>query len=134
GFRLAGRQRRRLRSSVGWYDSYVFGLLRGDPVGSLEASPAAPDFSRGLLTAVVRDEADGAVLMVAHMDEEAYRRTRESGRAWFWSRSRADLWEKGATSGNHMDVVSITLDCDGDAVLLSVRPAGPACHTGARSC
>jgi phosphoribosyl-AMP cyclohydrolase len=93
-----------------------------------------PDFSGGLVTAVVQDAADGTVLMVAHMNEEAYRRTRETGRAWFWSRSRDELWDKGATSGNYMEIVSMTLDCDADALLLRVRAAGPACHTGARSC
>jgi phosphoribosyl-AMP cyclohydrolase len=92
------------------------------------------DFSRGLLTAVVQDEADGTVLMVAHMNEEAYARTRSTGHAWFWSRSRDQLWEKGETSGHYLEVRSITLDCDGDAVLLKVAPAGPTCHTGARSC
>ena len=94
----------------------------------------APDFSGGLVTAVVQDADDGAVLMVAHMNEEAYRRTLESDRAWFWSRSRNQLWQKGETSGNFLDVDSVTIDCDGDAVLLRVHPHGPACHTGARSC
>jgi phosphoribosyl-AMP cyclohydrolase len=93
-----------------------------------------PDFSRGLITAVVQDDADGTVLMVAHMDEEAWRRTNQTGRAWFWSRSRGELWEKGATSGSYIEVVSLVLDCDGDAVLLRGRPAGPVCHTGARGC
>ncbi|MHB8571578.1 MAG: phosphoribosyl-AMP cyclohydrolase [Candidatus Dormibacteria bacterium] len=95
---------------------------------------SAPDFELGLVTAVVQDDHDGAVLMVAHMNREAWERTRASGRAWFWSRSRSELWEKGATSGNFMEVVSMTLDCDRDAVLLRVRAQGPACHTGARSC
>ncbi|MFN2466366.1 MAG: phosphoribosyl-AMP cyclohydrolase [Candidatus Dormibacteria bacterium] len=94
----------------------------------------SPDFSRGLLTAVVQDEADGAVLMVAHMNQEAYERTLATGHGWFWSRSRDRLWEKGESSGNVMVVSEVSLDCDGDAVLLRVRPAGPACHTGARSC
>lgn len=93
----------------------------------------APDFSRGLVTAVAQDAESGEVLMVAHMDEEAWTHTRESGRAWFHSRRRG-LWEKGATSGNYLDVVEIRLDCDGDAVLLRVRPHGAACHTGERSC
>ena len=88
----------------------------------------------GLVTAVVQDDATGRVLMVAHMNDEAWRRTNTSRRAWFWSRSRASLWEKGATSGNTMEVVSVTLDCDGDAVLVRVNPAGPACHTGTVSC
>ena len=92
-----------------------------------------PDFSRGLVPAVVQDAESGEVLMVAYMDEDAWTRTRETGRAWFHSRSRG-LWEKGATSGNYLDVVDAKLDCDLDSVLLRVRPRGPACHTGARSC
>jgi len=93
----------------------------------------APDFSRGLVVAVVQDAGTGEVLMVAHMDQEAWARTLETGRAWFHSRSRG-LWEKGATSGSYMDIVEVRLDCDRDAALLRVRPQGPACHTGARSC
>ena len=72
--------------------------------------------------------------MLAWMDEEALRRTRESGEAWFWSRSRQEYWHKGATSGNTMAVVEVRDDCDGDAILVRVDPAGPACHTGAESC
>jgi len=92
-----------------------------------------PDFSKGLVPAVVQDADTGQVLMLAYMDVEAWRRTRESGRAWFHSRERG-LWEKGATSGNTMEVVEVRLDCDSDSVLLRVHPAGPACHTGAESC
>jgi phosphoribosyl-AMP cyclohydrolase len=92
-----------------------------------------PDFSSGLLPAVVQDAASGEVLMLAWMDAESWTKTKESGRAWFHSRTRG-LWEKGATSGNHMKVVERRLDCDSDAILLRVEPAGPACHTGARSC
>ncbi|HEY1456218.1 MAG TPA: phosphoribosyl-AMP cyclohydrolase [Candidatus Dormibacteraeota bacterium] len=92
-----------------------------------------PDFSKGLVPAVVQHAQSGLVLMVAYMDEEAWRRTRETGRAWFLSRERG-LWEKGATSGNTMEVTEVRLDCDLDAVLLRVLPAGPACHTGAESC
>ena len=92
-----------------------------------------PDFSKGLVPAVVQDAESGKVLMLAYMDVEAWRRTVETGRAWFHSRTRG-LWEKGATSGNTMEVVESRLDCDLDAVLLRVRPAGPACHTGAESC
>ena len=99
-----------------------------------EPAVTAPDFASGLVTVVVQDAGDGAVLMVGHMNEEAYRRTLETRRAWFWSRSRNQLWEKGETSGNFLDVESVTVDCDGDAVLLRVRPHGPTCHTGARSC
>ena len=85
------------------------------------------------MPAVVQNAATGKVLMVAYMDEEAWNRTRQTGRAWFHSRERG-LWEKGATSGNTMQVDQVTLDCDLDSVLLRVTPAGPACHTGAESC
>ncbi len=88
----------------------------------------------GLLTAVVQDAAGGEVLMVAWMNAEALRLTRESGEAWFFSRSRNELWHKGATSGNVMRVRELWADCDADTVLLKVDAAGPACHTGARSC
>ncbi|HEX6488809.1 MAG TPA: phosphoribosyl-AMP cyclohydrolase [Candidatus Dormibacteraeota bacterium] len=92
-----------------------------------------PDFSKGLLPAVVQHADTGQVLMLAYMDEEAWRRTRDTGRAWFHSRTRG-LWEKGASSGNTMEVVEVVLDCDLDTILLRVNPAGPACHTGAESC
>ena len=92
-----------------------------------------PDFSKGPVPAVVQDADSGRVLMLAYMDEEAWERTRATGHAWFRSRTRG-LWEKGATSGNTMEVVEVTLDCDLDSVLLRVKPAGPACHTGAESC
>ena len=85
------------------------------------------------MPAVAQDAETGEVLMLAYMDGEAWARTRETGRAWFRSRTRG-LWEKGATSGHFLDVREIRLDCDGDSVLLLVRPHGPACHTGARSC
>jgi phosphoribosyl-AMP cyclohydrolase len=88
---------------------------------------------RGLLPAVVQAEG-GAVLMVAWMNAEALRLTRASGEAWFWSRSRQELWHKGATSGNVMRVRQILVDCDADTLLLRVAPAGPACHTGAETC
>jgi phosphoribosyl-ATP pyrophosphohydrolase/phosphoribosyl-AMP cyclohydrolase len=87
-----------------------------------------------LRAAIVQDAETGRVLMLAWMDAEAERRTRESGEAWFWSRSRGEYWHKGATSGNTMAVEELRDDCDGDALLLRVRPAGPACHTGAVSC
>ena len=92
-----------------------------------------PDFSKGLVPAVVQDAETGQVLMLAYIDEEAWGKIRETGNAWFHSRERG-LWEKGATSGNTMRVVEARLDCDLDAVLLRVDPAGPACHTGAVSC
>jgi phosphoribosyl-ATP pyrophosphohydrolase/phosphoribosyl-AMP cyclohydrolase len=87
-----------------------------------------------LRAAIVQDAASGRVLMLAWMDAEAERRTRESGEAWFWSRSRQEYWHKGATSGNTMSVEELRDDCDGDALLVRVRPNGPACHTGSRSC
>lgn len=90
--------------------------------------------ARGLIPAVVQDIDDGAVLMVAWMNTEALRLTIETGEAHFWSRSRRELWHKGATSGNVQYVKEIRTDCDGDTLLVKVRPAGPACHTGARSC
>jgi phosphoribosyl-ATP pyrophosphohydrolase/phosphoribosyl-AMP cyclohydrolase len=88
----------------------------------------------GLTAAIVQDAATDRVLMLAWMDDEALRRTRETGEAWFWSRSREEHWHKGKTSGNTLAVEEIREDCDGDAILLRVRPAGPACHTGSESC
>ncbi len=89
---------------------------------------------RGLLPAVVQSADSGEVLMVAWMSAESLKRTRASGEAWFWSRSRAELWHKGATSGNVLRVQEIRVDCDADTLLLRVQAAGPACHTGAQSC
>ncbi|MDD4084794.1 MAG: bifunctional phosphoribosyl-AMP cyclohydrolase/phosphoribosyl-ATP diphosphatase HisIE [Acholeplasmataceae bacterium] len=88
----------------------------------------------GLLPAIVQDAKTAAVLMLAYMNEEALARTVESGFTWFWSRSRQELWNKGATSGNFQKVLSITYDCDGDALLLKVEQTGNACHTGSFSC
>lgn len=87
-----------------------------------------------LRAAIVQDARDGRVLMLGWMNDEAERRTRESGEAWFWSRSRKRLWRKGETSGNTLAVEELRDDCDRDALLVRVRPAGPACHTGSRSC
>jgi phosphoribosyl-ATP pyrophosphohydrolase/phosphoribosyl-AMP cyclohydrolase len=87
-----------------------------------------------LRPAIVQDARDGRVLMLAWMDVEAERLTRETGEAWFWSRSRQRLWKKGETSGNTLAVEELRDDCDGDALLLRVTPAGPACHTGSVSC
>ena len=87
-----------------------------------------------LTPAIVQDAESGRVLMLAWMDAEALQRTRQTGEAWFWSRSRQQLWHKGATSGNTLAVEELRDDCDGDAILLRVRPAGPVCHTGAESC
>jgi len=83
---------------------------------------------------IVQDADSGRVLMLAYMDAEAERRTRESGEGWFWSRSREEYWHKGATSGNTLAVEELRDDCDGDALLMRVRPAGPVCHTGSLSC
>lgn len=90
--------------------------------------------SAGLLTAVAQDSATGEVLMVAFMDREALDATRETGFAHFHSRSRGRLWKKGESSGHVLEVEAILVDCDQDALVLKVRPAGPACHTGERTC
>ena len=87
-----------------------------------------------LIPAIVVDEGTGAVLMLAYMNRESLQRTMETGYTWFWSRSRQELWNKGATSGNLQQVVSIVSDCDDDTLLVTVRPKGPACHTGRYSC
>jgi phosphoribosyl-AMP cyclohydrolase len=89
---------------------------------------------RGLVPAIVQDADSGEVLMLAYMNAEALERTLASGQTHFWSRSRQELWHKGATSGNVQDVVEIRIDCDADTLLLRVHPAGPACHTGNRTC
>lgn len=88
----------------------------------------------GLVPAIAQDATTGAVLTLAYMNRDAWEATLRTRHATFWSRSRSELWEKGATSGNTLHVHSIKLDCDSDAVLLLVDPAGPACHTGATSC
>lgn len=88
----------------------------------------------GLVPAIVQDARSKQVLMMAYMNRESLKRTLESGETWFWSRSRGELWHKGATSGNTQSVVSIAYDCDGDTLLLQVEPKGPACHTGETSC
>lgn len=88
----------------------------------------------GLIPAIVQHARSGEVLMLGYMNEEALRLTRESGLVTFYSRSRSELWQKGATSGNTLRVVAIRQDCDGDALLVLAEPAGPTCHTGARSC
>jgi phosphoribosyl-AMP cyclohydrolase len=90
--------------------------------------------SAGLVTAVVTDAGDGALLMVAHMNAAALALTRSTGEAHFWSRSRGRLWKKGESSGNILRVVEMRIDCDQDAIWIRAEPAGPACHTGARSC
>lgn len=89
---------------------------------------------RGLVPAIVQDARTREVLTLAYMNEESLRRTLEEGETWFWSRSRKELWHKGATSGNTQRVVEVRADCDSDALVVLVEPRGPACHTGARSC
>ena len=89
---------------------------------------------RGLVPVIVQDWHSGEVLTLAYANEEAIRRTRESGELHLYSRSRAEQWHKGATSGNTQAVRALRLDCDGDALLALVEPAGPACHTGERTC
>jgi phosphoribosyl-AMP cyclohydrolase len=107
-----------------------FDASLGDAAGA--AIAFGPD---GLVPAIVQDARDGAVLMLAWMDAEALRRTRATGRTWFWSRSRRSYWAKGETSGNRQLVREIRYDCDADALLLVVDQEGSgACHTGARSC
>lgn len=89
---------------------------------------------RGLIAAIVQNAATREVLTLAYMNRESLQRTIETKQTWFWSRSRNELWHKGATSGNTQEVVSLALDCDRDAVVVLVNPAGPACHTGTVSC
>ena len=89
---------------------------------------------QGLVPCVIQDWGSGEVLTLAYMNAEALERTRETGELHLWSRSRGELWRKGATSGNTQAVKALRLDCDGDAVLALVEPAGPACHTGERTC
>lgn len=88
----------------------------------------------GLMPAIIQDHETSEVLMLAYMDAEALRRTVETGRTWFWSRSRKEYWCKGETSGNRQYVREILYDCDADALLVKVLQVGPACHTGQRSC
>jgi phosphoribosyl-ATP pyrophosphohydrolase/phosphoribosyl-AMP cyclohydrolase len=97
-------------------------------------NPTELNFQNGLIPAIVRDSKSGAILTLAYMNEESLQKTIESGETWFWSRSRNELWHKGATSGNTQRVVNIATDCDRDALVVTVEPAGPACHTGASSC
>ena len=89
---------------------------------------------QGLIPAIVQNAATREVLTLAYMNRESLERTIETKQTWFWSRSRNELWHKGATSGNTQEVVSLALDCDRDAIVVLVNPAGPACHTGAISC
>ena len=89
---------------------------------------------KGLIAVIVQDVKDGTVLMLGYASRESLRLTLEKGEMVFWSRSRRELWHKGATSGNVLKVTSISKDCDSDALLVRAEPAGPTCHTGERSC
>src|ERR1043165_472427 len=110
--------------------------------GAMSLNPSATNFKpedvrfdeRGLVPAIVQDARTREVLTLAYMNEESLRRTLTEGETWFWSRSRAELWHKGATSGPTPRVLDVRLDCDSDALVVLVEPRGPACHTGARSC
>ncbi len=107
----------------------------GDKAELESGSTLSPKFdAAGLVTAVVTDATSGEVLMVAHMNDVALDKTIETGQAHYWSRSRGELWRKGETSGNTQTVIEMWVDCDQDAVWLKVEMAGPACHTGERSC
>jgi phosphoribosyl-AMP cyclohydrolase len=89
---------------------------------------------KGLIAAIIQDAETGEVLMVGYMNEESLKRTLDSGQVWFYSRSRKELWHKGATSGSYLNVSDIFKDCDEDALLVKVEATGPVCHTGNRSC
>ncbi|OJE49286.1 phosphoribosyl-AMP cyclohydrolase [Bacillus proteolyticus] len=93
-----------------------------------------PNFSNGLIPAVVIEEDTKEVLMLAYMNEEAYEKTLETKKTWFYSRSRQSLWNKGETSGNVQYVQSLYLDCDQDSIVVVVKQIGPACHTGEKTC
>ncbi|EKS4342391.1 phosphoribosyl-AMP cyclohydrolase [Clostridium sporogenes] len=94
------------------------------------------DFKKGsgLIPTIIQDFYSGEVLMLAYMNKESLEKTIETNTTWFWSRSREELWNKGATSGHFQYVKSIHIDCDGDTLLIKVEQIGPACHTGHRSC
>ena len=101
----------------------------------MSVDPAALAYDTdGLVACICQDAATGDVLMLAWANREAVERTLATGQAWFWSRSRGELWQKGATSGNTLAIVALSADCDADALLLQVVPQGPACHTGAETC
>jgi phosphoribosyl-AMP cyclohydrolase len=101
---------------------------KADPLSEIKYA------ANGLIPAIVQDAETNEVLMLAYMNAESLRLTIETGETWFWSRSRQELWHKGATSGNIQRVVEIRVDCDADTLLVMVNPAGAACHTGERSC
>lgn len=94
------------------------------------------DFDKqdGLIPAIIIDHTSKEVLMLAYLNQASYQKTLETGQMWYWSRSRQELWHKGATSGHYQDVKKITADCDRDTLLIEVEQTGAACHTGARTC
>ncbi len=105
------------------------------PISARDSDLANVSFNaEGLVPAIVQEQGTGQVLMMAWMNEDSLRRTLDTGRTWFWSRSRRQYWRKGDTSGHVQRVHSVRLDCDGDALLVLVDQEGPACHTGTRSC
>jgi phosphoribosyl-ATP pyrophosphohydrolase/phosphoribosyl-AMP cyclohydrolase len=112
----------------------VSGFARRLTPPKIEALDEPVFGENGLLPCVVQDWGTGEVLTLAYMNEEALARTRETGETWFWSRSREELWHKGETSGNVQRVRELRFDCDNDTLLALVEPAGPACHTGERTC
>ena len=116
----------------GWSNWQVWQWTDAETVGAGLPELRWPE--SGLLPVVMQHAVTGEVLQLAYANREAVARTQETGRAHFFSRSRQQLWERGATSGNRFAVQEVRLDCDGDALLYLVRPTGPACHTGARSC
>ena len=89
---------------------------------------------KGLIPAIIQNAASGKVLMLGYINKESLEKTLQTGHVWFYSRSRKELWEKGETSGNYLNVRAISKDCDEDTLLIQVDPAGPTCHTGAESC
>ena len=111
------------------------GTYAGGTLFSVDVGEAGVRFDeRGLVTVVVQQHDTGEVLMVAWANEEALRLTFETGTSWFWSRSRRELWNKGATSGHYQKIVSVSGDCDDDTLLIRVEQTGAACHTGRHSC
>ena len=113
-------------------DKYSYAGEATEPVAADAANVRFDE--RGLVPCVVQQAGSGEVLMVAWMSEESLRLTLETGTTWFWSRSRQELWNKGATSGNVQQVRRVLVDCDADTLLVEVDSPGPACHTGHRSC
>ena len=89
---------------------------------------------KGLIPAIIQDDDSGEVLMLGYMNQESIRRTLSSGEVWFYSRSRQELWHKGETSGNRLEVRSVWQDCDSDTILVKAHPTGPVCHTGNQTC